>query len=378
MWAKFRASKIKKDHKVYSKSSVRDRGLNLSEEYHRTLRTQSYVAFFSKAQIMANHHHDRTPEEEKEDPILLLLLEPEQNSIPAILESAAVLSKLPELTPYFRDFFDSTAEASRICSGLLASVARTHATRRFAHQLFDEIPLRPAETESRRVWELTAYIAEANNPFSCPDGDLDFGSIREGYAAVLERLKSKRRKVARKIKLVECVNRGTGISITAACGVLAVTAAVLAAHTLTAFVMGPLAVAGGFNPVKKLVSRVMRFKVMTSAEFLRKLRRQLDMAAKGVYILNRDMDTVSRLVARLYDEVEHGKEMARFWLEKGKNPSDRTLFCSQVVNEMKRRDVKFRKQVDELEELMCLCLLTINRARGLVVEELTRSGSSTT
>ncbi|KAJ6399107.1 hypothetical protein OIU77_019787 [Salix suchowensis] len=99
-----------------------------------------------------------------------------------------------------------------------------------------------------------------------------------------------------------------------------------------------------------------------------KVGQQLDVAAKGTYILNRDFDTMSRLVARLHDEVEHDKAMIRFCLER---KEDR--FSLQVMKELKKSDSGFRKRVEELEEHVYLCLLTINRARALVIEEMTAS-----
>jgi hypothetical protein len=50
-------------------------------------------------------------------------------------------------------------------------------------------------------------------------------------------------------------------------------------------------------------------------------------------------------------------------------------FSLQVIKELKKSDIGFRKQVEELEEHLYLCLLTINRARALVIEEITASSS---
>ncbi|KAG0484265.1 hypothetical protein HPP92_008344 [Vanilla planifolia] len=52
------------------------------------------------------------------------------------------------------------------------------------------------------------------------------------------------------------------------------------------------------------------------------------------------MDTVSRMVRRVHDEVEHGRDVARL------------------------------EQLEELEEHVYLCLLTINPDRRLFAEEM--------
>ncbi|KAB1203252.1 UPF0496 protein 3 [Morella rubra] len=78
---------------------------------------------------------------------------------------------------------------------------------------------------------------------------------------------------------------------------------------------------------------------------------------------------MSRLVARLQDEVEHKKAMIQFCLERREDK-----LSLQVEEEINKSDViGFRKQVQELEEHVYLCLVTISRARLLVIKEMTSS-----
>ncbi|KAL0438252.1 UNVERIFIED_CONTAM: hypothetical protein Slati_2308200 [Sesamum latifolium] len=78
---------------------------------------------------------------------------------------------------------------------------------------------------------------------------------------------------------------------------------------------------------------------------------------------------MSRLVARLHDEIEHNKELIQFCLERRED----RLSLIQVLKEIKKYEFGFRKQVEELEEHVYLCLVTINRARALVVDEISKA-----
>ncbi|XP_015577957.1 UPF0496 protein At1g20180 [Ricinus communis] len=360
MWTKFRSSSIRKD----GKELIRDgrESLNVNEEYVSALRTQSYVDFFTKAQTLVNEspfpslcHHKFSE----------VLLEPGQEAIPAILESAT-FSKIPELKALMLKYFELSAEASKICSHLLKNINQIQSNYEFIRGAIDStIDDYSPEKVKLIVSKLNSFIIQ-RNPFSTPDKN-DFKLINDKYSSVLHHLKSKRKKVGRKIRLITCINKASGVCITAACGLIAISAIVIAAHTLTALVMGPAIFS---FPVKGFKKKLMSLRFMRSG-ILRQIGQQLDVAAKGTYILNRDFDTMSRLVARLHDEVEHNKAMIQFCLERREDDK----FSLQVMKELKKSDTGFRKQVEELEEHVYLCLLTINRARALVVKEMTDSKS---
>jgi hypothetical protein len=97
---------------------------------------------------------------------------------------------------------------------------------------------------------------------------------------------------------------------------------------------------------------------------------QLDAAAKGTYILNKDLETTSRLVARLNDEMEHIRKMVKFWLER---KEDKIQADGEVLRLLNKNQCNFSDQLDELEEHLYLCFMTINRARDLVLNQITAS-----
>ena len=70
-------------------------------------------------------------------------------------------------------------------------------------------------------------------------------------------------------------------------------------------------------------------------------------------------------MARLHDEVGHKKELIRFCLERREDKFP----LEEVVKDLRRNGRGFKWQVEELEEHVCLCLVTINRARVLVIKE---------
>ncbi|KAI3831777.1 hypothetical protein MKX03_002549 [Papaver bracteatum] len=93
---------------------------------------------------------------------------------------------------------------------------------------------------------------------------------------------------------------------------------------------------------------------------------QIDAASKGTYVLNNDLDTIDRLVTRLYGVVESDKLLIRLGLERGK---DRYLI-QEVVKQLHKNHSNFTNQLKDLEEHLCLCFATVNRARGLLLQEI--------
>lgn len=105
-----------------------------------------------------------------------------------------------------------------------------------------------------------------------------------------------------------------------------------------------------------------------SSRWLRRALAQLDVATKGAYILNRDLDTVGRLVDRVQDELENVLALLRLCLEMAGDRRRRVT--AEVVRQLKKSDVSFKQKLDELEEHLYLCFMTINKARNLVIKEV--------
>ncbi|CAK9176343.1 unnamed protein product [Ilex paraguariensis] len=226
------------------------RNLNVYEEYLKAGRTKSYGDFFTKAQLIVNEPSSPShcPHRFSE-----ILLEPGQETLSVILESAILSNKSVDL---FSKPFSSIT---------LILVLR---------------PPKSAATYSKASTKFNP-TTDSFSKFSTHSMTV----VNEKYSSVLSHLKAKRKKVARKIKLINCFNKGSGICVTAA-----ITVMVPAAHTLTELLLTPV--------------------------IFGKIGKQLDVAAKGTYIVNRDFDTMSRLVGSLHDEIEHIKAMTQFCLER--------------------------------------------------------------
>ncbi|KAJ1424983.1 hypothetical protein SESBI_11377 [Sesbania bispinosa] len=297
-----------KEHKDAPKS------INLHEEYQRALRTSSY------AELLANQ-----PSLNK---ITETFVEPGQETIASIVDSATI-SKKPELKNTMLSYFDISAEASYICSHLLKSINQVNSAYQFIQRALDDT----SENSEEIIIELNSLIF-SDNPFANLN-DNDFMLINDKHLLVLHHLKSMRKKVGKKIKVIKYLKKASGICVTAFCGLI-----VKAAHTPTALIRG--------------------YKLSGSGSLtLSGVYDQLDIAAKGTYILNRDFETMRTLVGKVHDEIEHNRAMVQFCLERKEE-----IFTLQIVKELKKGDVKFMKQMEELEEQVYLCLGTINQARA--------------
>ncbi|PWA38743.1 UPF0496 protein [Artemisia annua] len=335
------------------KKQLRDctRSINVNEEYQRALKSKSFAEFFSKARLVVQNPSLSVSQSFCHD---IVLLEPDQETIAMVLESKT-MSEYFNVKDLILDYFDISSEATNMCTKLLKSIAQIQSSYASTQRILDKFI---AGITSSNLCDLITR----KNPISNITKQ-DFEVICSKYSATLHKMKIERRKVAKKMKLISMVNKASGICVTAACGVVAVAAIALAAHTLTALVMGPAIFS---FPLKKLKKKLGNLKFMKS-KFLKRVGDQLDVAMKGTYILNRDFDTMIRLVSRLHDDIERNRRIIELCFERGRGEDK---ICLQVLRELEKSDVCYRQQVNEVEEHVYLCLLTINKARALVIKEL--------
>lgn len=150
---------------------------------------------------------------------------------------------------------------------------------------------------------------------------------------------------------MRAAKNAAGIVVIAAVGAVTVVAVAILTHGLA------VVVAASALPA---VWR-RRWRRWGGARWMEEAERKVDAAARGAYIVGRDMDTVSRMVRRAHDEVEHRREMVRFLLRIGEGE-----LMKELVREMELEEVGFEEKIEELEDHVYLCLLTINRSRRLV------------
>ncbi|KAL6492960.1 hypothetical protein OROGR_032719 [Orobanche gracilis] len=380
MWARFRTSLINEGMEPevdprfeypmqnHEKIKQSERSHNVDEEYLCAVKTKSFADFFLKFQLLVNEPSSSSSSLSSPPPYNHLgfseiLLQPGQETITSMLESSSLFSsnKSPSsssssdrLKSLIINYFDISAEASNFCSHLLKTLIHLQSDYKFIHDIIDAIDDDGTRDHSSDRFSLVFSELHSrvilDNPFS---NGQNFKHIHDKHSSVLHRLRSNRKKVTRKIKVINLFNRASGVCMAAA-------------HTLTSLLIAPPVILN--EPGKPMTKRVRNFRLLISYGFLRKIVEQLDVAAKGAYILDRDFETMSRLVARLGDEIEHNKAMIKLCLDRREDK-----LCFQVLKEIKKYEFGFKKKVDELEEHVYLCLVTINRARAMVVKEISKN-----
>lgn len=133
-----------------------------------------------------------------------------------------------------------------------------------------------------------------------------------------------------------------------ACGALAIVALILTAHIS----IGLLAMAMVMRSTTLLARQKFKLLNRVKGKSLAQLGDQLDAAVKGAYILNRDFDTMSQLMTRLHDEIEHSKAVIRIFLR-----NENANLLEQVVKELRSSEAGFLQQLEELEVHVYLCFL---------------------
>ncbi|XP_076908211.1 UPF0496 protein At3g49070-like [Bidens hawaiensis] len=338
--------------------------IDVCEEYANAFRTQSYIDFW--ARVLDLTHGGLTINQTVSSvtaarlPSYRLfaenLLDPDQPTVTRIL---ALAKHKTENHALLSDYFSETANAFNVCGSLLEDIDRLQTKYRSLKAALKSMETTKVSCVGKGNSPITearlAEFSKAFNPFlartSSPHG---VQSVQLACFKLLKRLELSRDKAYAKLKRINKIKRGSAITLVVVTASLTV---IIVTHALAALVATP-----------GIIVATME---LGSSREVAKLYAQLDVAAKGTYILNRDLDTVSRLVARLSDELEHMQASTKFWIKRGHK---RIQSVEEFGRQLKNNDVSFREQLDELEEHLYLCFMTINRARNLVIKEI--SGSS--
>ncbi|KAL2895382.1 hypothetical protein RDABS01_011291 [Bienertia sinuspersici] len=291
-----------------------------------------------------------------------LLLEPRQEAVIDIIKSS-------NLQALLIDYFDASLEACNICELLLRGIHKTRSNHRLIKRVINNLSqglLEQDEDEQCHeivLHELSSY-ARLSNPLSCIiNGEVNFGTNHENYSLLLHKLTSKRKKIKRKEKFTRFYKRVAKYGFVITYIVLTLTLLALASHSI----VGLLGAPGILLPISMdMIKKVKGSGGSMKVNFLKHLGSQLDVAAKGIYIFINDFDTVGRLVTRLHNEVEHKREIAEMCVRNGKSHE----VVKEALKDIQMHEVGFQDQLEELEEHIYLCFLTINRSRRLVLQEI--------
>ncbi|KAI3709797.1 hypothetical protein L2E82_39563 [Cichorium intybus] len=330
--------------------------IDVREEYANAFRTQSYIDFWSR--VLDSTHGGSTINKTLSSvaaarlPSYRLfaenLLDPDQPTVTRILAMANHHAKNHSL---LSDYFTETANASIVCGSLLQDVDRLRSNYRSLKTALKSIDTTKVSFTSNCpiILARLADFSNSVNPFTVPKSSQGVQAVQVACFKLLKRLESSRDTAQAKLKTIKNIKHGSAVTLVVLTVSLTV---IIVTHGLAVLVAAPGMIVAA---------------MVGSSGKLTKLSAQLDVAAKGMYILNRDLDTVSRLVGRLNDELEHMKATTKFWLKRGHN---RVQSVEEFGRQLKKTDLSFCEQLDDLEEHLYLCFMTINRARNLVIKEL--------
>ncbi|KAK1392935.1 DUF677 domain-containing protein [Heracleum sosnowskyi] len=350
--------------------------LNVNDEYKEAFRTQSYAEICSKIQGHMDIKDNTSSASCSSSSTIPLFVHLSENLLEPRPQKLDDIIKGYDLHPLLNDYFKITAESCHLCELLLHGIHQARANHGIITRVIT-LSKRAREDDDQYckaiIRELSSFALK-KNPLSSLSS-LHFRDNQDSRNILLQRLMLQCQKITRTIKLRNFFKKIVGWSIVVAYTALTIALIVLAFHAMVGIVATPalLTCFLGSNTVNKLIKEIRNEK----SEFFFKgnsperILAQLDVAAKGVFILINDFNTMSQLVRRLNDEIEHRKSIANMCVRNGK-----IELLKKVVKEFRVEEKCFLENLEELEDHIYLCFLTINRSRRLVVEELMRGGGA--
>uniref|UniRef100_A0A1D1Y9D9 UPF0496 protein At3g19330 n=1 Tax=Anthurium amnicola TaxID=1678845 RepID=A0A1D1Y9D9_9ARAE len=363
----------------------------LASEYTLALHTHSYAEIWSKIHPPSPSDGDARLEVEvvrgsasasasssSSSHLVGEVLRPDRGSVDEALRGA----RTGRLTRLVSDYFDGSEHSSRLCIRLTRCVHRAQAIYAPLFDLLDVLQSPPntpvsassASSPSHRHHRLSQdqcdsafhafQVFDANdNPFPAPgsaeDGAGGFQGMRSCFAHLRQQLDRRARRVRARARLLRRATAGSALCLVGTAVGVAVCGLIVAVHALPALAAAAPPLLGFLRrPGDPLAARRRR---------LREHIAQLEAASKGTFVLNNQLDTIERLVARLHATVESDKVLVRLVLSRGR--PDRYPI-EEVVRQLRRNHQGFLDQLRALEEHVCLCFAAINRARSLLLHQI--------
>ncbi|PIA44099.1 hypothetical protein AQUCO_01700012v1 [Aquilegia coerulea] len=324
--------------------------LSLTHEYSLAIHTTSYNEIWSKIHSYNPEDEEQHQEEEDEevevhannnvhngsicsslnhDHLVSQVLQPNRE----LVDQALHRVKPTNLTRLVSAYFDHSEQTSYLLYLLLHhSISKARSLYAPLHDLFEILPIDSlSQSQCDRVFEVFVQFNLLDNPFPHPISE-NFQETRLCFSKLKQQLDHRLVK-ARKQKRFH--------------------------HR---FLINSLLCFGALvsNPLRSSIpSRLLKKQVLHHIA-------QLDAAAKGAYVLNNDLDTIDRLVARLHAVVESDKILVRIGLERGRDRYP----IQEVVKQLRKNYPNFLNQLKDLEEHVCLGFATVNRARSLLLQQI--------
>ncbi|CAH2036746.1 unnamed protein product [Thlaspi arvense] len=362
--------------------------LSVNEEYKEAFRTNSYLEIRTKAEdqlgitfcskLSSSSSPSSTTSPSSSDisfhsHFTDYLLEPPQDTLDALMQDSRFHNLLVK-------FFDFSSEACDVCESLLQCIQQIKINHNKIKRVI-KIGKRVsngAKTAERSPEKLIALIfqelsrfALLKNPLYCIINEAQFRRVHDANSDLLARLTSKRRRIKRKARFFRFCKKLGGYSLVISHSAIVITLLIIALHSILGVLAAPALI--GLCSLgllrKKKVKRNMKNRRKTDTT-LEELGTQMDIAAKGMFILINDLDTLSRLAGRLCDEIEHRKTVAAMCAK-----SRKIEVLKEALREFNGHEERFSEQLQELEEHLYLCFHTINRSRRLVLAQITGPSS---
>ncbi|CAI0555242.1 unnamed protein product, partial [Linum tenue] len=326
---------------------------NLTREYTFAVQTDSYKELWSRIHIPDDYHHSHQIELEEDHLLMAQVLHPDGDSVAEALRHA----KPSTLTRLVSAYFTHSEETTRLCLLLHRSVHRARAMYHPLHRLLQVLPLNHHLSGSQcdAAFDAFLHFDKFHNPFP-PPGSHNFQEMRQCFSQLRHKLNQRLHKSRSRIRLARRATLASALCVVGSTVAIAASAVVIATHALAAIVACPFCTTAAYLPANN------NFLTRKEAAHVK----QLDAAARGAYVLNNDLDTIDRLVARLYDAVESDRYLIRLGLERGKE----VYTVTEVMKQVQRNQVYLMHQLGDLEEHICLCFNAVNRARSLLLQEI--------